>query len=86
MRDKLSPKLFNAILEQVIKKVRPNIEHEGIKINGDYLSHLRFADVHLVNESPVQLELLLDKLYNGLNSIERQHLEKRNYLIKETSP
>jgi hypothetical protein len=40
--DAISPKLLNALLEEVFKTL--NYENAGISINGDYLSHLRFAD------------------------------------------
>lgn len=40
--DPLSPKLFSAVLETVFRRL--DWENKGIKINGEYLSHLRFAD------------------------------------------
>lgn len=54
--------IFNALLEQVIRTVE-NIENHGIKINGEYLSHLRFADdILLISETPGELKLLLIKV------------------------
>ena len=38
----MSPKLFTAVLEGVFQTL--NWEEVGLKINGEYLSHLRFAD------------------------------------------
>ena len=38
----ISPKLFSAALEEVFQNL--NWDEVGIKINGEYLNHLRFAD------------------------------------------
>ena len=40
--DTISPNLVNAALENIFRKL--NWEGKGININGDFLSHLRFAD------------------------------------------
>ncbi|HEG7136645.1 TPA: hypothetical protein SFG11_002777, partial [Staphylococcus aureus] len=40
--DCLSPILFTAVLEEVFKELE--WEGKGIRINGEYISHLRFAD------------------------------------------
>lgn len=40
--DPLSPKLFSAVLESIFRRL--NWEHLGINIDGQLLSHLRFAD------------------------------------------
>ena len=40
--DTSSPKLFTAYLEKVLRKL--NWSRRGILIDGEYLSHLRFAD------------------------------------------
>lgn len=40
--DTISPKLFTAVLEDVMKTLQ--WDQRGININGVYLSHLRFAD------------------------------------------
>lgn len=54
--------IFSSLLEQVMRTVG-NIENHGIKINGEYLSHLRFADdILLISETPGELELLLTKV------------------------
>ncbi len=42
--DTLSPKLFNAGLEQVFRRL--NWENKGIQINGERLNHLRFAEIY----------------------------------------
>ena len=41
-RDTISPKLFTATLESIFRRL--NWENKGVKIDGDFLSNLRFAD------------------------------------------
>ena len=40
--DKYSPKLFTACLEGIFRKL--SWESKGINIDGEHLTHLRFAD------------------------------------------
>lgn len=40
--DTISPKLFTTVLEYAFKEI--NWDRKGINIDGEYLSHLRFAD------------------------------------------
>lgn len=40
--DPLSPKLFTAVLEGIFREL--SWDHYGLNINGERLSHLRFAD------------------------------------------
>lgn len=40
--DPLSPKLFTAVLEEILRKLK--WDQYGLNINGEQLSHLRFAD------------------------------------------
>ncbi|CAH2270055.1 jg17908 [Pararge aegeria aegeria] len=59
--DPLSPKLFITVLESIFRKL--NWENKGIKINGKYLSHLRFADdLVLLSEDPKELQYMLESL------------------------
>lgn len=60
--DPISPKLFIAVLQHVMGKL-PWL-NQGININGNYLSHLRFADdIILFSETPYEL----NKMVNDLN-------------------
>lgn len=60
--DPISPKLFIAVLQHVIEKLPWS--NRGININGNILSHLRFADdIILFSETPQQL----NKMVNDLN-------------------
>lgn len=59
--DPLSPKLFSAVLEQVFRNI--NWENCGLTINGETLSHLRFADdIILFAPSIEQLQDMVHKL------------------------
>jgi hypothetical protein len=59
--DPVSPVLFNAALEGVIRKL--DWANRGIKIDGRYLSNLRFADdIALTAETPEELQDLLQEL------------------------
>ena len=59
--DCISPKLFTACLEQVFRKL--NWEEMGIKIDGQMLNNLRFADdIVLVSEDPGELQEMLEQL------------------------
>lgn len=59
--DVISPKLFTNALEDVFKTLDWN--GLGINVDGEYLSHLRFADdIVLLAESPKDLEKMLNDL------------------------
>ncbi len=58
--DTISPKLFTACLEMVIRDI--NWEG-GVRINGEILNHLRFADdIVLIAQSTNELQAMLTKL------------------------
>ncbi|CAK1587710.1 unnamed protein product [Parnassius mnemosyne] len=59
--DPLSPNLFIAVLETIIRKLDWN--KCGLNINGRYLSHLRFADdIVLLSETSCGLQYMLETL------------------------
>ena len=59
--DTISPKLFTAVLEDVFRSL--DWKEEGISINGERLSHLRFADdVVVVAETMGDLERMINDL------------------------
>jgi hypothetical protein len=59
--DPISPKLFSAVLEMVFRNL--DWRNKGLNINGENLSHLRFADDLIIfSESPKALELMLQQL------------------------
>ena len=59
--DTISPKLFTATLESIFRRL--NWENKGVKIDGEYLSNLRFADdIFLCTETPQELQQMLQEL------------------------
>ncbi|KAI8434265.1 hypothetical protein MSG28_012359 [Choristoneura fumiferana] len=59
--DPLSPKIFIAVLESIISKL--NWSTVGLNINGERISHLRFADdLVLLSENSGELEYMIDTL------------------------
>ena len=59
--DTISPKLFNAGLEQIFRKLE--WDSKGININGERLNHLRFADdIVLISTNGEEIEEMLNQL------------------------
>ena len=59
--DTISPKLFTATLESIFRRL--NWENKGVKIDGEFLSNLRFADdIFLCTETPQELQKMLQEL------------------------
>nr|XP_034832243.1 uncharacterized protein LOC117989050 [Maniola hyperantus] len=59
--DPVSPKLFTAVLEEIFRQL--NWEQSGITINGENLSHLRFADdIIIFSPTKDNLERMLNEL------------------------
>ncbi|VDO27137.1 unnamed protein product [Heligmosomoides polygyrus] len=57
-RDSISPKLFSCTLEDVMRELE--WEDVGVKIDGQQLQHLRFADdIELITPSISQAERML---------------------------
>ncbi len=60
--DTILPKLFTAYLEEIFKKLEGN--HIGLKIDGEYLSSLRFEDdAVLLSHSGENLEKMMSDLH-----------------------
>ena len=58
--DTVSPKLFTACLKEIFRKLNWEEKECGIKIDGEYLSNLRFADdILLVSTSCDQLQNMI---------------------------
>lgn len=59
--DPISPKIFSAVLELIFRRL--DWDNFGINVNGEKLSHLRFADdLILFAECPMTLEKMLQQL------------------------
>lgn len=59
--DPLSPKIFSAVLESIFRNL--DWDEKGIQIDGEYLSHLRFADdIAVFAESSTSLEVMINEV------------------------
>ena len=59
--DPISPKLFTAAMEDVIRNM--DWQSKVIAINGEHLTHLRFADdIMLVSHDPDELQIMICEL------------------------
>ena len=59
--DTISPKLFTATLQSIFRRF--NWENKGVKIDGEFLANLRFADdIFLCIETPQELQQMLQEL------------------------
>ena len=59
--DTISPKVFTATLESIFRRL--NWENKSVKIDGEFLSNLRFADdICLCTETPQELQQMLQEL------------------------
>ena len=59
--DTISPKLFTATLESIFRRL--NWENKGVKIDGEFLSNIRFADdIFLCTETLQELQQMLQEL------------------------
>ena len=57
----ISPKLFTATLDSLFRRL--NWENKGVKIDGEFLANLHFADdIFLCTETPQELHQILEEL------------------------
>lgn len=80
--DPLSPLIFNCALEEVFRDL--NWKNKGLKIDGEHLNNLRFADdVVLVSDNITDLEIMLKEL-NEKSKLAglKMNKEKTNILSK----
>ena len=77
--DTISPKLFTATLESIFRRL--NWEKKGVKIDGEFLSNLRFADdIFLCTETPQELQQMLQEL--GL----KMNIAKTKVMVVDNTP
>lgn len=66
--DPLSPSLFTATLQSVFAQL--DWEGYGVRVNNEYLNHLRFADnIVLLSETTRELQTMLDSLSKASKSV-----------------
>ena len=84
--DTISPKLFTATLESIIRRL--NWANKGVKINGEFLSHLRFADdIFLCKETPQELQHMLQELFDESRRMGlKMNITKTKVMVVDNTP
>src|SRR5271156_778705 len=66
--DTISPKLFNAGLEEVFRRLQ--WDTVGLRVNGEIIRHLRFADdIVLISGNPEELQEMINQLNEESNKL-----------------
>ncbi len=84
--DTISPKLFTATLETIFRRL--NWKNKGVKIDGEFLSNLRFADdIFICRETPQELQHMLQELSdeNRLMGL-KINIAKTKAMVVENTP
>ena len=84
--DTISPKLFTATLESIFRRL--NWENQGVKIDGEFLSHLRFADdIFLCTETPQELQQMLQELSDESRQMGlKMNITKTKVMVVDNTP
>ena len=85
-RDTISPKLFTATLESIFRRL--NWENKGVKIDGEFLSNLRFADdIFLCTETPQELQQMLQEISDESRRMSlKMNIAKTKVMVVDDSP
>ena len=84
--DTISPKLFAATLESIFRRL--NWENKGVKIDGEFLSNLRFVDdIFLCTETPQELQQMLQELSDESRRMGlKMNITKTKVMVVENTP
>ena len=84
--DTISPKLFTATLESIFRRL--NWENKGVKIDGEFLSNLCFADdIFLCTETPQELQQLIQELSDESSRMGlKMNIAKANVMVVDNTP
>ena len=84
--DTISPKLFTATLESIFRRL--NWENKGVKIDGEFLSNLLFADdIFLCTETPQELLQMLQEISDEIGGIGiKMNIAKTNVMVVDNIP
>ena len=84
--DTISPKLCTATLESIFRRL--NWQNKGVKIDGEFLSHLRFADdIFLCTETPQELQQMLQELSDESRRMGlKMNITKTKVMVVDNTP
>ena len=84
--DTISPKLFKATLESIFRRL--NWENKGVKIDGEFISNLRFADgIFLCTETPQELQQMLQELSDESRQMGlKMNITKTKVMVVDNTP
>ena len=84
--DTISPKLFTATLESIFRRL--NWENKGVKIAGEFLSNLSFADdIFLCTETPQELQQMLQELSDESRQMGlKMNITKTKVMVVDNTP
>ena len=84
--DTISPKLFTATLESIFRRL--NWENKGLKLDGEFLSNLRFADaIFLCTETPQEVQQMLQELSDESRRMGlKMNITKTKVMVVDNTP
>ena len=84
--DTISPKLFTATLESIFRRL--NWENKGVKIDGEFISNLRFADdIFLCTEIPQELQQMRPELSDESKRMGlKMNIAKTKVMVVDITP
>ena len=84
--DTISPKLFTATLESIFRRL--NWENKGVKIDGEFLPHLRSADdIFLCTETAQELQQMLHELSDESRRMGlKMNITKTKVMVVDNTP
>ena len=84
--DTISLRLFTATLESIFRRL--NWENKGVKIDGEFLSNLRFADdIFLCTETPQELQQMLQELSDESRRMGlKMNITKTKVMVVDNTP
>ena len=84
--DTISPKQFTATLESIFRRL--NWENKGVKVDREFLSHLRFAcDIFLCTETLQELQHMLQELSDESRRMSiKMNIAKANVMLVDNIP
>ena len=84
--DTITPKLFTATLESIFRRL--NWENKGVKIDGEFLSNLRFAyDIFLCTATPQELQQMLQEQPDASRRMGlKMNIAKTKVIVLDNTP